>query len=325
LEIERGKMKKKIIIIVIVAIALILFLVANIGIKIATTAMNTIDDDDLASLEDDYDDYYEEENVITGSGNITSFNVEKLDIGLWSKVDKVLVTNETMVEANQEILNVSNSEATGKVYSTISGEFISEDDNYIIYDLNNLGYEINVDENEAAKLKIGQKVETIITASNEKIYGRICYISYIPQNEEITVKVKIENSDKIKIGYSVNAYILLDEAIDESVQVYDIKNSIPKIGKTTVTYKDNGSQESFSSIEELFSQEDLMAMYEEMMKSQMENMEIPEEGYDEEEQEEFDLDAISDYYSDIWSEYWNEYWKSYYEEYQSFLVIEPES
>jgi hypothetical protein len=262
----------------------------------------------------------EDENTIVGTGNITSFNIEKLDTGLWSKVDKVLVENEAVVEANQEILNVSNSEATGKIYSTISGEFFSEENTYTIYDLNNLGYEIKVDENDAVKLKIGQKVETTITASNEKIEGRICYISYIPQDEEITVKVKISNSDKIKIGYSVKAKILLDEPIDESVQIYDIKNSIPKIGKTTVTYKSSGTEESFSSIEDLYSQEDLMAMYEEMLKSQMGDMEIP----DEEEQEEFDLDSISDYYSDMWNDYWNEYWKNYYEEYQSFLVVEPD-
>jgi hypothetical protein len=265
----------------------------------------------------------EDENIIVGTGNITSFNIEKLDTGLWSKVDKVLVENEAMVEANQEILNVSNSEATGKIYSTISGEFFSEENTYTIFDLNNLGYEIKVDETEAVKLKIGQKVETTITASNEKIDGRICYISYIPQDEEITVKVKISNSDKIKIGYSVKAKILLDEPIDESVQIYDIKNSIPKIGKTTVTYKSSGVQESFSSIEDLYSEADLMAMYEEMLKSQMENMEIPNED-EYEEQEEFDLESISNYYSDLWNDYWSEYWKNYYEEYQSFLVVEPD-
>jgi hypothetical protein len=314
-------MKKKVIVIsVIIIVVLVLFFFISMGAMIFNSSFDAINF--MEDISDNAEDS-EDENTIVGTGNITSFNIEKLDTGLWSKVDKVLVENEAMVEANQEILNVSNSEATGKIYSTISGEFFSEENTYTIFDLNNLGYEIKVDETEAIKLKIGQKVETTITASNEKIDGRICYISYIPQDEEITVKVKISNSDKIKIGYSVKAKILLDEPIDESVEIYDIKNSIPKIGKTTVTYKNSGAQESFSSMEDLYSQEDLKAMYEEMLKSQMENMEIP--NADEyEEQEEFDLESISNYYSDLWNDYWSEYWKNYYEEYQSFLVVEPD-
>lgn len=56
----------------------------------------------------------EYDDGITGEGTITSFNIENLDTSLWAKTDKVLVNNEDMVNAGQEILNVSNEDATRK-------------------------------------------------------------------------------------------------------------------------------------------------------------------------------------------------------------------
>lgn len=264
------------------------------------------------------------ENEITGEGTITSFNTENLDTSLWTKTDKVLVNNEDMVSSGQEILNVSNEEATGKIYSTISGKIYIEDSrfgkSYTIYDLENLGYELQVSEERINDLKIGQKVETKLNASNEIIYGRICYISQIPQEEQIKVKVKVENSDKIKIGYTVKARVLLEEEVDPNTPVYDIRNSIPKIGKTTISYKSSGEEVSFSSIEELLADSDIVMMYENALKEQgiiidelmaqiqdlTDNMEIPEEPS--EDISEMDIEAVSEY----WSGYWKEYWEAEY-------------
>ena len=57
---------------------------------------------------------FNNEEGIVGEGTITSFNIENLDTSLWTKTDKVLVNNEDMVTANQEILNVSNEDANRK-------------------------------------------------------------------------------------------------------------------------------------------------------------------------------------------------------------------
>ena len=235
-----------------------------------------------------------------------------------------------MVTAGQEILNVSNEEATGKIYSTIAGKIYIEEGkfgkSYTIYDLNNLGYELQVPEDKISDLKLGQEVETKLVASNEIVYGRICYISQIPQDEQIKVKVKLDNSDKIKIGYTVKARVLQEEPIDENVQIYDIRNSIPKIGKTTIIYKTSGEEVSFSSIEEMLADNDIIAMYESVLEEQgyvidelmaqiealsqaMENEEYIEgEVTENQKAEELDIEAISEY----WSGYWKEYWEAEY-------------
>lgn len=214
----------------------------------------------------------------------------------------------------------------GKIYSTIAGKIYIEDGRlgkcYTIYDLDNLGYELEVSEEKIKDLKIGQKVETKLMASNEIIYGKICYISQIPQDEQIKVKVKLDNSDKIKIGYTVKARVLLDDEIDSNVQVYDIRNSIPKIGKTTISYKSSGEEVSFSSIEEMLADNDIIAMYESALEEQgivieelmaqiqelSENIPSEYENDLENNDNEMDTQAISEY----WSGYWKEYWEAEY-------------
>ena len=218
---------------------------------------------------------------------------------------------------------------TGKIFSTISGRIYIEDGImgkiYTIYDLDNLGYEILVSEEKVNNLKIGQKVETKLTASNEVIYGRICYISQIPQDEQIKVKVKLDNNEKIKIGYTVKARVLMDEPIDSNTTIYDIKNSIPKIGKTTINYKSSGEEVSFSSIEEILGDNDLIKMYETALEEQgimieeltaqleelselAENSEYLENEDTNVDNGEINIEAISEY----WSGYWKEYWEAEY-------------
>lgn len=288
-------MKKKWIIFFIILIVAVVLV--TIGMSVFNSSIEIIGNEDNFLYEEGNEDEIE---TISGTGTITSFNIESLDTNLWSNIDKVLVGNESVVLANQEILNVSSPEMTGKIYSTISGQFFEQEYGekkiYTIYDLNNLGFEMEIEEQEASKVKIGQKVDVVITATNQKVTGRVCYISYIPQNETLKVKVKIDSSDKVKIGYTVKAQILLDNDIDSNVQVYDIKNSVPKIGKTVVTYKDN-TTDTFESYEELYTLDEVMAMYEEMMAENQTNM-----------------DEVSEEYNKYWSDYWQEYWNGFYAE-----------
>ena len=76
----------------------------------------------------------------------------------------------------------------------------------------------------------------------------------------------------------------------------------------------------------MLSDEDLMAMLEELMAERgiefsidnnlPDEMELPQDEDDtnQEEENEFDLEQISDYYNSYWSEYWSEYWARFYEE-----------
>lgn len=319
-------MKKKIIIISIVAIVIIIGISVIIGINISNDSSTKTSSSkkkssnsgmglfgmDEMEMPEDMEEW--EDPFIFGEGTITSFNIEKLDTTLWKKIDKVLVNNEDVVQANQEILNVSNDEATGKIYSTIGGKIFIEDSSrgrsFTIYDLDNLGFEMLVDEENAKKLKIGQKVEcTTYYSINDSIIGRVCYISSIPRDNKIKVRVKLDNIDKVRIGFKVSALIDTEAEIDSSTPVYDIKNSITKIGKTNITYKNTGEQIDFSSIEELSMDEDLFAEYEKALAEQealIEELSKQIEELMNQENTEVDEEAISEYYNEYWRKYWEE-------------------
>ena len=182
-----GFMKKKVGIAIVILILLVVGIFIFIGIKIANSAIDMLD---VIPPEEYMEEEFETQNlnVISGTGQITSFMTEELETEIWSKIDKVLVSNETSVKANQEILNVSNSEMTGKIYSTISGQFIIQStvgrEKYFIYDLDNLGFELDIDEKEVTRLKIGQKVEATVQASNEKVERKnLLYFLYSTKRE----------------------------------------------------------------------------------------------------------------------------------------------
>lgn len=317
-------MKKKTIIIISV-IVIVIIIAIIIGNKIFSNSemnvqeMNFENFENFEKLEaENYNEVIEEVNKIKGSGKLTSFNIEELDIGYWTKVDEVYVKNEEMVKSNQKILKVSNASGIGVVSSTISGKFFIEENtpknNYYIYDLDNIGIEIEVDEEESAKLKLGQKANINFKSISGTFEGRVCYISKIPNDGIIKVKIKINYEDILKLGCSGNVEILVDEPIDENIKEYDIKNSFKKIGKTKITLKEQPGIQNSIPIEDMIDSIEGMNEFDpSMIDEEISDEEIPG----------FDIDEISKYYSELWNDYWNNYWKAYYEEYQTFQIIEP--
>lgn len=266
--------------------------------------------------------------ILKENGVLTSFNIEELDTAYWAKIDEVFVKNEEMVDENQKILKVSNMEATGEISSTISGKFFIQEggkkNSYYIYDLNNVGIEFLVDEEESIKLKLGQKVNLKFTGNSEIYKGNVYYIQKIPSDGTVNVKVKIDYSDKLKFGCVAKAEILVDEESDSNIKEFDIKNTVKRVGKTKVILKNSGEQ----AIQEF----DMDALFEEYLNQMMSEMnfedalvesngEMPFEFEDEEGQ---DIEELSQYYSDLWNEHWNEYWKEkwkiYYEEYPIYIT-----
>ncbi len=249
----------------------------------------------------------EESKTIKGKGTIVSFHTEKIDTEHWSKIEQVYVNEGDIIKANQKILKVSNQDATGVIYSTISGKFFIEEmkdrKNYLIYDLENIGFEMEVGEEEASKLKIGQFVNVNINSLSEAITGKVYYISKISNGGIIKVKVKIDYDERIKFGYTAKAEILLDKEIDTTVKEFDTKDSFIKIGKTAITYKNVPNTSNIEVPDMLEFSEDMLGESDlPMEESEIQN---PDEL-------EYDMEDISDYYNGYWSEYWNEYWREYW-------------
>lgn len=117
-------MKNKKIIIVAIIIILILLVIKSF-ISITKNLADNIGI--IEEFEIEEESSLEEANKIKSNGVFTSFNIEELDTGMWKKIDEVYVNNEEMIKSNQKILKVSNEDAFGNVYSTISGKFFIQE------------------------------------------------------------------------------------------------------------------------------------------------------------------------------------------------------
>ncbi|MBP3596238.1 MAG: hypothetical protein J6J60_02400 [Clostridia bacterium] len=118
-------MKNKKIIIVAIIIILILLVIKSF-ISITKNFADNIGIIEELEIEEE-SSLEEESNKIKSNGVFTSFNIEELDTGMWKKIDEVYVNNEEMIKSNQKILKVSNEDAFGNVYSTISGKFFIQE------------------------------------------------------------------------------------------------------------------------------------------------------------------------------------------------------
>lgn len=310
-------LKKIIIIICILAAVAIFFIIPRIIFSGAEFVEEFAEDENIESNE------IEEENtVISGEGTLTSFNIEKIDTSYWKNVDEVLFNDEELVKANQLLLKTSNKESKGEISATIDGRiYIQEQsgkDMYYIYDLDNIGIEFKVSEEESVNLQIGQKAKITFIGGTESYEGVVYYIQKIPVNEEVSVKVKLEYNDNLKFGTNAKVEILQDEPIIENTEEFDIKNTTTKIGKTKIILKDSGN----ASVQAF----DMDALMEEYMSQMMEGLDfegedIPDfdglggEQYEGEIPLEFDTENQIDVegLSKELSEQWNNYWKLEYE------------
>lgn len=327
-------LKKVIIIVCILAAVVIFFIIPRILLSGAEFIEEFPDEEGVVVEE------IEDSNTISGEGTLTSFNIEKIDTSYWKNIDEVLFNDEDLVKANQLLLKTSNKESNGEISATIDGRIYvqeqSDKDMYYIYDLDNIGIEFKVSEEDSVNLKIGQKAKITFIGSTESYEGVVYYIQKIPVDEELSVKVKIEYNDNLKFGTNAKIEILLDEPIEENVAEFDIKNTTTKIGKTKIILK--------NSVDYSAQNFDMEALMEEYMSQMMEGMEFGENDMMDldglygdqfegelplnfESENQTDVEALSkelseqwnSYWNEYWSEYWKNYWKAYYEEYPIYI------
>ena len=316
-------LKKIIIIVGVIAVVVIFILIKGMTIFNSAEFIEEIPDEEVAELEE----VVEDSNSIIGEGTLTSFNIEQIDTSYWKNVDEVLANDEDMVKANQLLLKTSNKDAKGEISSTIDGKFYIQEHGgkniYYIYDLDNVGIEFKVSEEDSVNLKIGQKAKITFLGSTESYEGIVYYIQKIPVNEEVSVKVKLDYNDGLKFGTNAKVEILLDEPIIENTEEFDIKNTTTKIGKTKIILKDSGN----TSVQAF----DMDALMEEYMSQMMESMDFEAgdmdgfEGWDGsqfegelplefESENQIDVEALSKELSEQWNNYWKLEYEKQYEE-----------
>ena len=221
------KLKK--IIVIFLIISIIFFILINI-VKSKIGAMNDAEYGYTSFMFDTHTvKKGNVESYIKGVGEITSFNIETLELAATDKISEILVSEGTLVDKNQEIMKVTDiNNKTRTIKSGISGIFycIENEDTtkYCIYNLEDIGVKILLPEKDIVHIQIGQTVKVKVNALDKEFLGNISYIASLPQNDRYTVKVKIDYSDDIKFGYKSTASILVAEMGDVISIPYEYLN-----------------------------------------------------------------------------------------------------
>lgn len=153
-------------------------------------------------------------SYVKGVGQITSFNIETLELAATDKISEILVSEGSGVEQNQEVMKVIDiNNKTRTIKAGISGMFFcietAEATKYCIYNLDDIGVKLSLPEKDITHVAVGQTVKVKVNALGKEFDGTVSYIASLPQNDRYTVRVKINYTDDIKFGYSSTASILV--------------------------------------------------------------------------------------------------------------------
>ncbi len=213
------------IILIIIGILIFLGILGNIVIYSFKDRVYDLDD----SLTVKYFDVDEVKfgnitSVVKGTGEITSFNINTLDVPSYAKIKETFVNDGDMVTKNQRLFTINSYGYLSNVKATIDGMYFKVDNDaetlYQIYDLTSVGVEININEKDVASLSIGQKANVKITSLNKEVEGEVIYISKLPINGKFKVRIKIDYFDQLRFGYGVAISIVTSEKQDVMVIDY---------------------------------------------------------------------------------------------------------
>lgn len=220
------KNKKNWLKIVLITVA-ILFVIIEVGFIIANAFINNLDNVSSAEMDIYINEYVVQEQSFTeyvkGTGQINSFNIKVLDTSDYSEIKETYVNDGDIVNAKQKLLRGIKDGASEIMYSPIYGMYFEDSENksYLVYDLNNIGIEMYVSENDVAKLSINEKAIVRISALNKEVEGTITYVSKLPSTNGFKVRVKIDYTDDIKFGYGVSVKIIASQKDNALVIPYD--------------------------------------------------------------------------------------------------------
>ncbi|MBR2289304.1 MAG: HlyD family efflux transporter periplasmic adaptor subunit [Clostridia bacterium] len=214
------------VVIVIAIIAIVVFILVNI----VKSKIGAVQDAESGYASYMFDTYTvkrgDVSSYIKGVGQITSFNIETLEIGATDKISEILVSEGTRVEKNQDVMKVTDlNNKTRTIKAGISGNFYcietEEATKYCIYNLDDIGVKLSLPEKDITHIAIGQTVTVKVNALDKEFSGTVSYIASLPQNDRYTVRIKIDYTDDIKFGYSSTASILIANMGDVISIPYD--------------------------------------------------------------------------------------------------------
>lgn len=152
------------------------------------------------------------ENSVRGAGTYTSFNIAKLNVNEGSKIINQYVNDGDSINAQGNVMQLSDGYTYSYLKSPIAGLFFAQQSegltSYSVYDISNTGVLVKVNEEDAAKITIGQSAVVRIIALDKEIQGTVVYVSKVAENGTFNVKVAIPYSDDLRFGYNANVRVI---------------------------------------------------------------------------------------------------------------------
>lgn len=244
-------MKKKINPVVIIIVILIIMLIAIISIYFGTDNSETDTLESANGVTEIQAGIQTIENSLSSSGQISSALDEKIKLHASYYFEKLLVEKNVYLKEGTNIIQYTNGTYLTAPYDCvlISSNLPNEDEicttsHYIeIQSIETLSMSLSINEKDINKVEIGDTVDITITATNEKIEGRITSISevgtYSSSGSYFSSTVTFENNGNLKIGMSASCEIIIESAENvvavplEAIQTSDE-------GKYVVVVEKNG-------------------------------------------------------------------------------------
>ena len=221
--------KKKVlkIIGIIIGVIIALYIIGSIVVSQFSSKIENATNAETSLYFKDYEVTSEKlTTYVKGTGEITSFNIETLDVSEYAKVKENYVNDGDMVTKNQKLFKINTEGYISNVSATMDGMFFKVDTDmgskYHIYDINDIGVEITVNENDVASLTQGQKAIVKISALNKEVEGTVSYVSKLPIGGRFKVKIKIEYFEELRFGYGVSVKINIGEKDNVIVIPYEL-------------------------------------------------------------------------------------------------------
>ncbi len=181
-------------------------------------------------------------NNLTSSGEIASGVTETLELNTYRYFKEIYVEENDFVEEGANILKYTNGTYLTAPYNCVitkisipeeAGDRCTSMHNIEVQSTNELTMNISIEEEEIAKVKVGQEVSITVNAYEDKTYtGTVKKINqigtYASNGSSFSAVVSFTNDGDVKIGMSGSCSITLEKAenvISVPIEAVQTKNN----------------------------------------------------------------------------------------------------
>lgn len=164
-------------------------------------------------------------NTLTSSGEIGTATTESLNLNTYRYFSEVYVEENDFMEEGANILKYTNGTYLTAPYDCVITKLTLPEESekctsqhlVQVQSTEELLMTLSIDEEDIAKVEVGQEVEITVNAYEDKTYtGSITKInqigSYASNGSSFTATVKFANDGNVKIGMSASCSVTLEKA-----------------------------------------------------------------------------------------------------------------